>query len=89
MTRPVVLILAFMVFGGVGCSSTNRQDAQLDEPIDQPSEEESDSMIDQLWREGYGFNNPNPERKRQGKPLLNFDGTVYEECPESTSDLDF
>ncbi len=37
--------------------------------------------------EGYGFNNPNPERKKKGLPPLNFDGSnpqddwrwVYEE----------
>ncbi len=37
----------------------------------------SDREVDRLWREGYGFNNPNPERVRNGQPPLNFDGTVY------------
>lgn len=31
---------------------------------------------DPLWRQGYGFNNPNNERIRNGQPVLNFDGTV-------------
>ncbi len=31
---------------------------------------------DPLWHAGYGFNNPNPERMRNGQPLLNFDGSV-------------
>lgn len=31
---------------------------------------------DPLWHQGYGFNNPNVERIRNGQPVLNFDGTV-------------
>ena len=31
---------------------------------------------DPLWRAGYGFNNPNAERIRNGQPVLNFDGSV-------------
>lgn len=31
---------------------------------------------DPLWHAGYGFNNPNNERMRNGEPLLNFDGSV-------------
>lgn len=33
---------------------------------------------DPSWRQGYGFNNPNPDRIRNGQPVLNFDGSVYE-----------
>lgn len=29
-----------------------------------------------LWHQGYGFNNPNNERIRNGQPVLNFDGSV-------------
>ena len=31
---------------------------------------------DPLWHQGYGFNNPNVERIKNGQPVLNFDGTV-------------
>ena len=31
---------------------------------------------DQLWRSGYGYNNPNSERGRLNQPALNFDGSV-------------
>lgn len=31
------------------------------------------------WKAGYGFNNPNPERIRQGLEPLNFDGSTDEE----------
>lgn len=37
---------------------------------------ESDSGANHLWKQGYGFNNPNPDRIRNGQPVLNFDGSV-------------
>ena len=41
--------------------------------------------IDQLWREGYGFNNPNPERKRKGLPPVDFSGRVSRPKPSTSS----
>ena len=35
------------------------------------------SDADALWRNGYGFNNPNIERRRSGLAPLNFDGSVH------------
>ena len=32
-------------------------------------------QMDQLWRQGYSFNNPNPDRMKHGLAPLNFDGT--------------
>lgn len=32
---------------------------------------------DELWRAGYGFNNPNAERLKEGKPPLDFDGREH------------
>lgn len=29
-----------------------------------------------LWHQGYGYNNPNNERIKNGEPVLNFDGSV-------------
>jgi hypothetical protein len=37
---------------------------------------EYDEYVDSQWRQGYGFNNPNPERIRKGQPPVNFDGSV-------------
>lgn len=34
-----------------------------------------ESHLDRLWKQGYGFNNPNPERIRNGQRPLNFDGS--------------
>lgn len=31
-----------------------------------------ESHLDRLWKQGYGFNNPNPERVRNGQKPLNF-----------------
>lgn len=31
---------------------------------------------ERLWKRGYGENNPNIERRKQGLPLINLDGTV-------------
>ncbi|MFT5324384.1 MAG: hypothetical protein ACI8P0_002246 [Planctomycetaceae bacterium] len=31
-----------------------------------------ESHLDRLWKQGYGFNNPNPERIRNGQKSLNF-----------------
>jgi len=34
----------------------------------------ADAELDSLWRQGYGFNNPNVDRMRQGKPSVGLDG---------------
>jgi len=31
-----------------------------------------ESHLDRLWKQGYGYNNPNPERIRNGQKPLNF-----------------
>ena len=36
-----------------------------------------DTEVDQLWRSGAGFNNPNADRMRRGQNPLNFDGSEY------------
>ncbi len=33
-----------------------------------------ESNLDNLWQQGYGFNNPNVERIREGKPPVDFRG---------------
>lgn len=37
------------------------------------------TVFDRLWWEGYGFNNPNPDRIRRGLPPLDFDESVDRE----------
>jgi len=33
---------------------------------------DGESQLNTLWRQGYGFNNPNPGRIRQGLPPKDF-----------------
>ena len=33
-----------------------------------------EAKTDALWKRGYGYNNPNPDRLRSGQEALNFDG---------------
>ena len=37
------------------------------------------SQIDTLWKQGYGFNNPNNDRFRAGRDPVNFDGKTDSE----------
>ncbi len=63
MARRSMLVLVLLVCtnGFAGCAS-NR------------SGRDSDSELDRLWRQGYGFKNPNVKNIRQGKPTVGFDG---------------
>lgn len=36
---------------------------------------DQEEQIDELWRQGYGRNNPNVARIRNGQEPLNFDGS--------------
>jgi hypothetical protein len=65
MDRAATMLLLLLGLAGLGCASRSR-----------PPRSSADS---ELWRQGYGFNNPNVERARQGLPPLNFDGTVHGE----------
>jgi hypothetical protein len=40
-----------------------------------PERDAAYDQNNQLWLQGYGFKNPNPDRAKKGQPLLNFDGT--------------
>ncbi|MBV9123449.1 MAG: hypothetical protein JO112_08840 [Planctomycetes bacterium] len=39
------------------------------------ADDDHDSDINQLWRQGYGFHNPNYQRLKNGQKPLNFDGS--------------
>ncbi len=38
--------------------------------------DQPESEADRLWKQGYGYNNPNADRLRNGEPPVNFDGTI-------------
>ncbi len=61
MARKTCLLLPFLVVALLGCTTERKKDTE----------------IDRLWRAGYGYNNPNPDRKKEGLPPVNLDGSVY------------
>jgi hypothetical protein len=58
--RLLFLVAALAALPAAGCKSAP-----------DPQEQE----LNELWREGYGFNNPNAERIQKGLKPLNFDGS--------------
>lgn len=80
----LIFIFLFLFGTSMGCvSALERRATQTfsqycDEKQERRRLEESTdtSQIDNLWKQGYGFNNPNPERVRQGLEPLNFDGST-------------
>ena len=58
--RLLFLLVALTALHAAGCKSAP-----------DPQEQE----LNELWREGYGFNNPNADRIRKGLKPLNFDGS--------------
>lgn len=63
MTRKSLWLFSILVMALSGCTT---------------KEKKKDTHIDQLWREGYGFNNPNAQRKKEGLPPIDMDGRVHE-----------
>ncbi len=55
------LVLVLLAFSGTGIGCAKDRDPNDD--------------LNQLWRGGYGFNNPNVERIQNGQEPLNFDGS--------------
>lgn len=64
MTREAFWIFLVLLLTLLGCTTEKKKD---------------DTQIDQLWREGYGYNNPNAQRKKDGLPPVDWDGTVRED----------
>ena len=49
---------------------------------------ENEERVDELWRQGYGYNNPNVERIRNDQEPLNFDGSsnTFESAAEDVGE---
>jgi len=49
---------------------------------------EQEERTDELWRQGYGYNNPNVERIRNGQEPLNSDGSpnTFESAAEDVGE---
>jgi hypothetical protein len=67
MKRHLCLWLTLVLLAGLlaGCPREER------DPMDE--------RLNELWKAGYGFNNPNNERRKKGLPPQNFDGTYEDE----------
>ena len=80
----LIFIFLFLFGTNMGCvSSLERRATQTfsqyrGEQQERRRLEESrnPSQFGDLWKQGYGFGNPNPERARQGLEPLNFDGST-------------
>jgi len=60
MSRWIFLALVLAICGNLVGCAAEREDTELD----------------RLWRGGYGYNNPNPDRAKKGLAPLNFDGST-------------
>lgn len=69
------LLLTTLVFN-VGCAGFSEYRAEQSAYREQKSLDEKNDWVDNNWRSGYGFNNPNPERVRDGLQPVNFDGSL-------------
>lgn len=66
--RTLAIILAITVVSLGGC--------RLNRPNYSLSKSKTDRSNDQLWRDGYGFNNPNPDRIERGLDPVSFNGRM-------------
>ncbi|MCA9067414.1 MAG: hypothetical protein KDA84_00725 [Planctomycetaceae bacterium] len=62
MTRKSLWLFSILLITLTGCPS---------------KEKKKDTYMDQLWREGYGFNNPNADRRKEGLAPVDMDGSVH------------
>jgi hypothetical protein len=75
-TKPFACFLLTMLgLGTVGCSVDKDPTALAKHKARQQRQREIKSELNGLWRQGFGFNNPNPDRISKGLPPLNSDGT--------------
>ena len=72
--KLVIIGFIFVTSGCAGFSEFRRQQIAK-----RQTEADSTSMsngADSLWKQGYGYGNPNSDRQRQGLELQNFDGSL-------------
>lgn len=81
--KKAITLICISIFLSLGCNAAARKNNEgwfgraVEHSVRRSLGITKDkSPADRLWRAGYGFNNPNPERMRNGQPLLNFDGSV-------------
>jgi hypothetical protein len=67
--RRTILFLLLLISVGGGC--------RVSSPVKSTDRGKDEFCADTLWRQGYGFNNPNLERMRTGLKPVNFDGREH------------
>jgi hypothetical protein len=72
---PLALVLLALGFALIGCVSGGRKHPPAESSAEKkPPHEEVNEQLNQLWEEGYGYNNPNADRIKQGLPPIPFHG---------------
>ena len=74
MGRCITLLICVICLSSTGCggfAEFRRSRADLHR-----ANRANTNQIDSAWKQGYGFNNPNIQRRRQGLDPVNFDGTT-------------
>lgn len=64
--RSFTLIFVLLIISLGGCRIKRANHSLFKSDLDRSN--------DQLWRDGYGFNNPNNDRTNHGLEPVNFDG---------------
>ena len=73
MSRWVILLLLLVFASSFGCAGFSEYRRQKVER--RRAQNQMRDSTNALWKEGYGFNNPNNDRRREGLPPVNFNGT--------------
>lgn len=78
MRNKLIFVLLFVLCANCGCTAgfwqyRTKQRALREQQAVRDSARDD---IDSLWKAGFGFNNPNPERIKQGLEPQNFDGSI-------------
>ena len=82
MQNRMIVVFLFALSLSVGCTSAGFKEYRAEKIAlreRQAAQRSSIESIDSLWRAGFGFNNPNPERIKQGLAPQNFDGSIGKE----------
>ena len=77
MRNWVIFVLLFALVANCGCAGFEQyRDKQNAKRERRSIAEDSFAEINNLWKQGYGFNNPNVDRIKKGLAPQNFDGSL-------------
>lgn len=67
--KPLSCLLIVVCFAFTGCRGIRPNYSLFDN--------DREEHTDELWRQGYGFNNPNVERIKNGERPVDFNGSPH------------